>query len=118
MIDVRVDPLDRIILTDTAREKLVETTAFAMQEQERMRSFFATMAYLLKWGRGHDGISPVALSIYPDHTPHSFIWAFTTYRYDDDKRALVPTRPFVILMHYREVDDKWETHSYWLSNSG
>lgn len=111
MLDIRVNPLDKIEVSDYVQEKLAATVAFALKDQYRMRSFFAKMAYLLSWGRGEDGQSPIMLSIHPDHTPHSYIFSITTFRYDDEKHAIVSNTPFVVLMYYRAEDDRWETHS-------
>lgn len=112
-VDVRVDPLDKIRMDDGTRDKLLRTIIYATQPgyPERMRSFFNQFSRSLEWGKGEDGRSPTMVVISPDFTEHSYGFAITTFRFDEEKQAIVQNHPFFLMLYYRQEDDRWEMHS-------
>lgn len=110
-VDVRVDPLDKIQIHDDTAQRMDETFRFAVKDGERLKSFVRALDYCLHWGKGEDGRSPTQIMVSPDFTPHSYGFAITTFRFDDEKRAIVANHPMFIMLYYRASDDRWETHS-------
>lgn len=109
-----LEVMDEIEMATETKAALARCFEFAMENPKRFRNFLQTLTYVINWGKGDNdrGFSiPSKVVLWPDFEPHSFIFQITPYRYDDEKRAVVPGGGITIGMIYRDGFDSWGTHS-------